>query len=378
MESVGVVHELARETIGNDVRSAFEVAGPFASVYLDTSPDVENASQKVELRWRNAREDLAEQGAGESTLAAIDPLIADAHKSGGALAVIATDGGIVVAEHQPEPPKRDAVARWDTLPYVAPIIEWRQSSVPHVVVMTDRTGADIITVRRWGEERAFEVDASPNHDVTKAAPGGWSQARYQRRVENTWAENAQQVADAVADAADRTKAQLVVLGGDVRAVELLRDALPSRVADLITVIEGGRSPDGSQNEVADEVVRLAASAAAEETVALLQKFAEERGQLDRAADGVDETLAALTASKVETLLIHDDPDDVRIAFFDPDGTVIAAEAVQLRDFGVEHPTKGRLVDAAIRSAVLTGAGVWIIPGAGGPVDGTGAILRWSD
>jgi hypothetical protein len=28
--------------------------------------------------------------------------------------------------------------------------------------------------------------------------------------------------------------------------------------------------------------------------------------------------------------------------------------------------------------VRSGAGVWIIPGAGGPTDGVGAILRWSD
>ena len=378
MESVGVVHELARETIGDDVRAAFDKTGPFASVYLDTSPDVENASQKVELRWRNARDELAAQGADESALAAIDPLVPDAHKSGAALAVIATSGGVVVADHQPEPPKRDAYARWDALPYVAPLIEWRQASVPHVVVLIDRTGADVIAVRKWGDERAFEVDASPTHDVTKAAPGGWSQARYQRRVENTWSENAREVADVVTDAADRCKALLVVVTGDVRAVELLRDALPSQVAELVTVVDGGRSPDGSFDEIADAVVRQAASAAAQETVALLQKFREERGQLDRAADGMDATLAALSASKVETLLIHDDPDDVRIAFFDPEGAVIAAEAVQLRDFGVERPTKGRLVDAAIRSAIKTGAGVWITPSAGAAADGIGAILPWSD
>jgi hypothetical protein len=34
------------------------------------------------------------------------------------------------------------------------------------------------------------------------------------------------------------------------------------------------------------------------------------------------------------------------------------------------------VDVAIRAALGTGAGVRLVPKAGGPTDGLGAILRW--
>ena len=53
------------------------------------------------------------------------------------------------------------------------------------------------------------------------------------------------------------------------------------------------------DEIADHVVRLVSSAVAEDTVALLRKFKEEKGQHDRAASGVTETMAALAQAKVE-------------------------------------------------------------------------------
>jgi hypothetical protein len=44
---------------------------------------------------------------------------------------------------------------------------------------------------------------------------------------------------------------------------------------------------------------------------------------------------------------------------------------------VDEPRQGRLVDVAIRAAIGTGAGVWIVPRSGGPTDGVGAVLRWA-
>lgn len=378
MESVGTVHGLARETIGNDIRRLFDRAGPYVSVYVETDPEIENAAPTSVRHWRNVRDGLVEQEADEADIAAIDALVPDAHRHGSTLCVVATGGEVVLADHQPEPPKRDH-GRYGALPYVAPLLEWRQASVPHVVVRTDRTGADIVAVRRWGDEKAIEVDAHGDESVplSKSKPGGWSQPRYQRRVENAWEENAQEVADRVVDAVDSVDARIVIVAGDVRAVELLKSALPPQVVERLEEVSGGRSPDGSVDDVADDVIRLTSTRAAAETVELLQKFREEKGQQDRAADGAAATLAALTASQVETLLISDDPDDERTAFFDPDGTAVALDERTLRDFGVESPREGRLVDAAIRAAVVTGAGVWMVPSAGGPADGVGAILRWS-
>ncbi|HWC31575.1 MAG TPA: hypothetical protein VG709_00430, partial [Actinomycetota bacterium] len=68
--------ESTDRTITGGVRAAdlAEVArevGTVATVYLATEPDVENAGQRSELRWKNARTALADAGAPEEALTAI-------------------------------------------------------------------------------------------------------------------------------------------------------------------------------------------------------------------------------------------------------------------------------------------------------------------
>ena len=54
------------------LQSVYEQQGPFATVYLDTSGDAEDAGKAIQLRWRQARERLAQRGADEKLLRAVD------------------------------------------------------------------------------------------------------------------------------------------------------------------------------------------------------------------------------------------------------------------------------------------------------------------
>jgi len=168
----------------------------------------------------------------------------------------------------------------------------------------------------------------------------------------------------------------VMVGGDTRAVQLLLEALPERVKERVREISGHRAPDGSVDEAAEEVTRLVATAVAEDTRALLAKFKEEQGQGDRAVEGGAATLDALTRGQVEVLLVHADPDDRRTAWFGAEPIPVATEPGVLRDLGVQDSQEGALVDVALRAALGTSAGVRLVPAAGGPDDGIGAILRW--
>ena len=184
------------------------------------------------------------------------------------------------------------------------------------------------------------------------------------------------MADQVAGVVDEIGARLVVVAGDLRAVPAMREHLPERVAELVREVDGARSPDGSIDELVEDVVKLVATTAAEDTVALLSTFKQERGQGDLAAEGVAPTLAALAAARVDTLIVHDDPDDDRSAWFDPSGGTVAQDARTLRDLGVEDPQEGRLVDVAIRAAFSSGAAVRIVPSVRSVADGIGAVLRF--
>ncbi|MFL6206608.1 MAG: hypothetical protein ACJ739_14805, partial [Acidimicrobiales bacterium] len=172
------------------------------------------------------------------------------------------------------------------------------------------------------------------------------------------------VAEAAADLADRIDARVIVLGGDVRATHLVLERLPDRLAERTQTITSGRAVDGSEDERRTEIHRIVATAVAEDSVAVLQKFKEERGQNDRAADGRADTIDALNRAAVAVLLVADDPDADDEARTDDE----AAGGVLV---------DGPLPDALVRAAWATGASVRVVPRAT-VTDGVGALLRWSD
>lgn len=359
-----------------EVAGACAARGPFVTVYLTTEPAVENAGPLAELRWKRLRRDLLEAGAPNEALGAIDPLVPEAHTWGRTLAVVATAGGVQFVHHEAEPPARD-VGRMGALPSFGPVLEWEQAAVPHIVVLADRVGADLAALTSAGDERVTSVGPGDGHDpeLRRSVPGGWSQRRYQQRAENLWEERAKEVAQELAGLAEEIGARLIVVAGDVRAVQLLEKALPKGVREVVRNVEGSRAADGGLDELAEETVRLAATVAAEDTVACLRRLKEELGREGGlAVEGVEDTLAALAEARVDVLLVHDDPEDDRQAFFGPGANLVATGPSPLVDLAVEKPISARLVDVAIRAALGTSAGVRMVPGV--PREGMAALLRY--
>jgi hypothetical protein len=374
MERSGVTPQVAADT--SDLVDLVKAVGPFLSLQLTTEAGIDNAAQRSEQRWRAVRDEAAAQGSPLEVLDAVDPIVADAHLEGDGLAVIASAGGVLHVEHGARPPARD-VARWAPLPSLLPVLEWRQQAPAYVTVLADREGADLVAYRREGPDVHREAGGD-DYPLRKPNAGGWSQRRYQERAEHTWERNAADAAEQVARLARRVDARVVVAAGDERAVTMLQEALPAELAERLVVVSGGRSPDGSEDLFQQEArlaVELAVNADAD---ALLEKFREERGQDDRAAEGTRATFSALAMAAVDVLLVaSDDPEDVRNAWFGPEPTQLGTTAADVRAMGVDRPAEGRLVDVAVRAALGTGAGVRVI-GAGAGLDGgIGAILRWS-
>ena len=82
-------------------------------------------------------------------------------------------------------------------------------------------------------------------------------------------------------------------------------------------------------------------------------------------------------AQAEVLLIRDDVDDQRVAWFGPEPTHVALQAGDLDGLGADQRLSARLPDVLIRAAVGTGAGVWMLPDQHGVADGVAALLRWS-
>jgi hypothetical protein len=86
---------------------------------------------------------------------------------------------------------------------------------------------------------------------------------------------------------------------------------------------------------------------------------------------------ALARGRVATLLVQDMPTDSRTAWFGAGPTHVYPDR-GTADVSGTPVRPGRLIDIAVRSALLSGAHVRVIPRGtpGQPADGIGALCRY--
>lgn len=359
----------------SDVAALYEAPGPILSVYIDLGPEVLEAPERAALEWRDLRRRL-EKSADRSILDAVDAEMPTAGGPSGTLAVIAHRGAVLLSTVLPERSPR-SLAFYESLPYGAPLLAHAQVARPYVIAVVDRAGARIHAA--VPDRRAEEVEVHGDDTlVARVSVGGWSQSRYERRVEQRWAENADMVAGRLVAVCEEVEPVVVLVAGDVRAARLVEERLPRSVRRLVETRQW-EHPGGSDgiDPLVTDAEALTASRAGEETAAVLERFAEETGRRDRGTNGPAATVDALSRANVETLIVRADPDDARTTWFGPAPTQLALDLDAMAAMGVAAPIGGRLVDVLIRAAFRTGADVRIVPESAGdfPRDGVGALLR---
>ncbi len=345
------------------VRGLARPLDPVASVYLGlaTSNPTLDAGEDLDLRWRSIGSRLASEGADPATIDAIGSVVAGTTSYPMELALFAASGQVRLGHHIPGGAPFDR-ARFGAPADLVPLLRWLQRHPPHVVVLTDRTGADMTTVPAAAAAGSTRTVVGPDDEIERNAPGGWSQPRYQRRAEDSWQHNAAAVAEAVTRALRESRAGLLLVAGDVRAVQLLREHLPPAVRRQVTVrdLPGGRGHDGSEAARQAAIVEAVDGYVADRDRAALERFTE-RGP-GGTVEGVPATLAALAAGRVDTLFVADDTDDERTAWYAPHVLCAATRDEIARDAGAGQPAAGRLVDVAVRAALLTDAEVRVMHG----------------
>jgi hypothetical protein len=355
-----------------DLVDLVEQTGPFLTLWAARPSLLESGERSLLASARDAAGSLLPPEVVDALIGDVEAAFRDAE---GCVAVATPDGVALVQPLAAAP--RAGLARLGNLPSLAPVVEHRQAGIGLVTVLVDRQGADLWWTPSVGAAAVRHEDvAAADGPITKSAPGGWSQRRFQQRAENTWEHTGDEVAREVARVVQVIEPRIVTIGGDDRMVTLVRERLPAQVQPLLRAIPGGRSADGSADGRQHAVDRWLRTAVAEDTVAVLQEYARERGQLDRAAAGPAETLAALSEGRVDVLLVHDDPDDPRVAWFAAGSLLASDDHASLAAAGNGDIREARLVDVAVRGALLTSATVRVVP-EHGPLDhGIGAVLRW--
>ncbi|MBG0832758.1 peptide chain release factor 1 [Planomonospora sp. ID67723] len=352
------------------LRPLYERAGPFASVYLDTGRAVPQGEQQIELRWKALSERLEE--ADPATLGAFEKLFTSVHAAAPGRAAFACGGELVYTEPLADRPRRET-ARWSPLPHVMPLLAQRGENVPHIRVLVDHAGADVIVVGA-GSPRRTAVQAQ-DWPLQKTGQGGWSQRRYESSVEEAWERNAKAVAEAVDEEVRRMGAELVVMAGDPKSVSLLRSHLGHEAAERAVAVEHGNRAEGSDPMPFVQEVETAIDSWLERRREQLMERYGEASAKELTVSGLAATARAFREGRVDTLLMVDRPDADGLMWIGPEGGQLATEESEIREWGVESPQRDRADAALARAVATTDAELCFVPELDAP-DEVAALLRF--
>lgn len=219
------------------------------------------------------------------------------------------------------------------------------------------------------EEIADESEEVPGqHDQ-----GGWSQARYQRHIENIVLRHLKTVGEEIDRTVHNRRAPLVVV-----APEELRSELESKLShEARESIVGWVSADAHASglELVELVRPMLDEARAREDEATLERWQAEHGRGGKAAAGWKQTLDAASDARVDVLLV--DEGARHQASSCPECGRASADGGKCPLDGAKLEARNDAVDLAIHQTVLHG-GSFVRFGAGAlnDADGIGALLRF--
>ena len=361
----------------------FAATRPVATVCADVTHTTASAATELDLRVHALSDRLRAQGAPEPVVQVVRGRLLEGDEGGeagtlkGRALVVAADGSVVLDYALVDAPLRE-IAEWSPQPNLMPILRQLPGRVPHIVVLADRTGADITYFGYPGQIEEQDTVKGDTFQIRKVRGGGWAHHRYQHNAENKWIHNAEEVAAQISSMARRLSPRFVLVAGDVRARQILTDRASDPWSDLIVSMDqGGRAAGADRAPVDERRGELVAEYEAREDAEVLEQV-QAAAAHGLSVTGLKPVLETLRKDQVETLVLADDQEE--------DATLLVGDSPM--ELGVDQQdmdalgTHGRPVPAdraLLAAAFSTRAGVVLVPRSAMPDDvAVAAVLRYTD
>ena len=358
------------------LRGLYGLRNPIVSVYCGMEEPAN--SDDLALRRRAIRHELLRSAVGKTVLDAVEDALSTVPRGAGAVAAFVGRDGETRTFDMPDAVLADHVSR-ASVPSVLPLLSWQQYRPPYVVVLLDRSGAEISVRHPAHGESVTTTVPGPDDEIARSAPGGSSQSRYQNRAEDSWLHNSAHSAEVAADALTSAEADLLIVAGDVRAEQFFRDKLPEPVRQQVSVVSvsGGRSPDGSEEYRREQIARVVRDKVDGTMRDAVAEVLDQSGPGGLGAQGVAATIHALARGRVHELLVS--PSGAATAWFGSGPTDISEHRSGISaDAG---PVRNApLADVLVRAATLSDAKVLVLPpDIASPLhQGVGALCRYAE
>ncbi|HSP52383.1 MAG TPA: hypothetical protein VLO00_05755, partial [Cryobacterium sp.] len=327
------------------------------------------------------REALTAAGAPEIDTSTIIELIEEPPGRGGPMGrlMVVREGVVEVNEVLSGEPLGELLVSYGPVPSLIPLLIHRPRDLSYVVAEAGRDGGEVTLHRLSRSQPVARVRVQGDTEfLTKVGSEDdfLANGRYQHHTEEVWKRNEGQIAAAIDEVVRDSKAELLVLTGDVRARQLLVEQLSPASREVLHVVPTNTRPGGAtQDELEADLQRHLAAILAQEEHDALERLGAGLGsglsELDFAA-----VARALQQSQVDLLLLAPDrlPGQTLIALDrEPWLATSSADALGAGELGSVPAA-----DALIRAAILTDARVMVVsPGELPAETSAAALLRWS-
>ncbi|UGY90530.1 hypothetical protein [Streptomyces gobiensis] len=353
--------------------------GPYASVCLDTSRDIDDPERAIELRWRHLRDDLVEQGADDGTVQALADAVGTDRDVPGrhGQALFAAHGQVLLSEELPEPPAQD-LARFAPLPEAMPLALQHAPDITYAAVVIHR-----IDRRDSGADHdELDVDLQIGQwPLSKVRPGARVH-RHFRFASDAWQEGAARVVDDLVDPTRQDAVEAVVVCGEVWARGVLINRMPVALRERVETLEedGGRTRETDRALLEEELNGLFQGRMNDQDAALTETFLAQRAARGGSeVEGKAAAIEALQRAQVRALLINPAADLSEPVWVGAEPAQIALAAADLRHFGVGAVAEQTASAALLRALVGTGAQLVVVPDERLTMDGRlGVLLRYTE
>jgi peptide subunit release factor 1 (eRF1) len=376
-----------------DRLAAFEpVPYPVVSLYLNTRPGQTGRDQfqtffrkEFPARSRTYPPNSPERESLDRDFERISRYLeTELQPSANGVAIFACSAGDLFETIQLEAPFDQHWLYIGDQPHLYPLARIESQHPRYAAVLADTNTARIVVIAMGEVVNEREVKGVKTR---RTSQGGWSQARFQRRISNFHLHHAKEVVEALDGIVQQEGIDNIILAGDEVIMPLLRDQLPKQLAEKV-VDEIRLDTHAPLTEVVqaslDAMRRLNERTDREKVEAAIGAY--RAGGLG--VVGPEGTLAALIKGQVDELLITATAQELQGVTATRGGAVAAANDTGIAEPIVEPAAAGeaaaadpdavRLADELVTKARQTGATIVFIedPSLLADYGGVAALLRF--
>jgi len=362
----------------------FESAGGanVISVYLNTEPnETGKKDHDVFLRKQISEhgavipEDSPERQAYDAAVEKITSFVEKIDNSTRGVAVYVTVGSDELFEaFEFAVPFEENLFDIAGRPHLYPVIRLIEQHPPFLVVAADTNKAHIYAFKRG---HTLDRQDITNQTTSRSEAGGWSQMRYQRRIDGFHQAHAKEVITEVEKIVRDEKIDQVVLCGDESVIiPMLKEELSKELSEKIvgTLSHNVDTPESEIMEAASALLREKDAELDREKIAGLVEQDYDRGL---GVTGVETTLTALLNGQVQEMYIVSDIQSIR--YNRNDIRQVLAEYQPGEDSELPDPREATmLIDELLRRAATTADRIRFIEDTEllATAGGVGALLRY--